>query len=484
MDARILKHGAPARLFPVYPESCKEQKSLSIVLASMVSVRPFAEQMLSHLGIKVGKRTTVSCFTEVTLTNEIKGLKDRPDGLIVIESAGRSWSALVEAKIGKNKVESDQLERYLELARANKVDAVITVTNELTPAPTLHPTSVNKSFLKYVSLFHFSWASILTTAFLLAAAKKSPFENDDEAYIISELIRYLEHPNSGRIPLDQMNQDWPKIVANVQAGHPVNSKAPEIQEMISAWHQESRDVALSMTRKLKEPVLLAITRSKLADRDDWVESEIKQFSDSKVLSFELDIPNAASKISVESDFLRRAIRASMKLQAPGDKASNGAKLNWLLRQLGKAELSRIIIRCITRGKGQNFGAMAHELDPKSEEIKRLAEIVSFQVEMSADLGAKFNSRKKFIEELEGLVPEFYENVGQHLQAWIAPPPKMNKEKRESSAEDASSQADDDPLDEQASPSAKPAPVVEVPIRPSWAKVWQEDLPPQERPQDD
>lgn len=468
MNTRILKHGSTARLFPVYPESCKEQKSISIVLAAIISVRPLAEKVLTPLGVKVGKRSTVSSFTEVTLTNEVKGLKDRPDALVVVESGKSSWSALVEAKVGKNSVEAEQLERYIELAKLNSIDAVITVTNELTPAPTIHPTRIAKGVLRNISLYHLSWSSILTSAFLLASAKENPFENDDEAFIVSELIRYLEHPGSGRIPLDQMNQDWPKIVSDIQAGHSVNGKSDAVSDTITTWHQEARDIALIMTRRLKEPVALAISRNQIADREGWVESEIKSFCETKLLSLELDVPNAASRIYVEADFLRRAVRVSMKLAAPTDRVSNAAKVNWLLRQLQKSELSKIIVRCITRGKGQNFGAMAHEIEPKADEIKALPEIMSFLVEMSYDLGGKFNSRKKFVEGLEELVPHFYMNVGQHLQAWVAPPPRLEKE-----TVDVQQEVDNNVAPEVANKPTPELPDIE-PNRPRWARSWQSE----------
>lgn len=471
MESGILKFGVPARLFPVYPESCKEQKSISIILAAMVSVRPFAERMLAPLGVKVGKRSAIKCFTEVTLANEVKGLKDRPDGLIMIDSGKTSWSALIEAKVGRSAVEVEQLERYLELAKINNIDAVITVTNELTPAPSLHPTQISKGHIRNVALYHFSWASILTTAFLLATSKDSPFDNHDEAFIVSELIRYLEHPNSGRVPLEQMNQDWPKIVTDVQAGHPIRGKAAEISEMISTWHQEARDIALIMTRKLKEPVSLAVSRNQIASYDAWVDAEIRQFCDQKVTCFDIEVPHAASRITVEADFLRRSLRVSMKLAAPSDRASNSARLNWLLKQLQDADLSKIIVRCITRGKGQNFGAMANEIDPKADEIKNLAEILSFQVEMSSDLGSKFNSRRKFVEAVEELVPLFYENVGQHLQAWLAPPPQIEKES--APEEKAPPSIGVIPVvslgEQQAAPAVAPP---QPPERPAWASEWQ------------
>jgi len=459
MDTQILKHGSPARLFPVLAEACKEQRTLSIVLATMISVRPFAAKLLAELGVRIGKRSTVSCFTEVTLTNEIKGLKDRPDALIVVETGRKSWSALVEAKVGKQQVGTEQLARYIELARANNIDAILTITNELTPDPAINPTRISKSLPKKLSLFHFSWASILTNAFLLATSKDDPFENNDEAFLISELIRYLENQGSGRLPLDQMNRDWPKIVSDIQAGHPLNTKSPEIEEMVTMWHQEARDVALIMTRKLQEPVTTVYSRGDIKNRVGWVERDVKSFCDTHTLTFELDVPNAVSRLFVEADFRRRSIRSSMKLAAPVDRKSSAAKLNWLLRQLNKSELSKIIITCITHGRAHNFGAMADEIDPASDEIKGLSEIVSFQVEMSNDLGKYFTSRKKFIEGLESHVPAFYQNVGEHLKAYVVPPPKLQKSEQE-----------DDSLQIPASGKAEQS--VILGSRPSWTTHWQ------------
>lgn len=462
MDTRILKHGVPARLFPVVPESSKEQKSLSIFLANLISVRPFAERIMSPLGVKLGKRSSLDCFTEVTLTNEIKGLKDRPDALIVIESGKKSWSALVEAKIGKNIVEPDQLERYVELAKLNNIDAIITISNQLTPAPDINPTQISKSVPKKLELFHLSWASILTTAFLLAAEKEDPYNNDDEAYLISEFIRYLEHSSSGMARLDQMSREWPKIVSDVQAGHPLNAKADGLTEMVVIWLQESRDVALLMTRTLKEPVSIATSRNNLNNPGLWIENELKSFICDKLLSFELQIPNAASRVRVESDFLRRSIRVSMKILAPTDRKSNGAKLNWLLKQLSKSEKEKVIIRCITKGKAQNFGAMADEIDPKSDEINSLSDVNSFELEMSADLGAKFNSRKKFVENLEAIVPEFYRNVGQHIREFVPPPPPVTQK---ANMAVPSEEVEGSLQNENAE---KPTPAES---RPSWAIQW-------------
>lgn len=472
MSTQHLKHGTPARLFPIYPEAAKEQRSLSIILATMVSVRPFAEQILTPIGVRLGKRASISAFTEVTMATEVKGLKDRPDALLTVETGKSTWSALIEAKIGKATVESEQLERYIELAKLNGIDAVITISNELSPDPAVNPTALTRSLPKSVSLFHYSWSALLTHAFLIVSSKADVFENNDEAFIVSELVRYIEHPNSGRLPMDQMSASWPKIVSDVQAAHPINAKSSETIEMISIWNQEARDVALLLTRHLKESVTLSMPRAFLNDPKGWLEGESKKFCDVPTLEFELDVPNTASRIRVVADFLRRSINCSMKLQAPGDRASNQAKLNWLLKQLAKSDKDKVVVRCITRGKGFNFGRSAAELDPKADEIKQLAEIVSFEIEMSVDLGGRFNSRKKIVESLEDLVPKFYSNVGQHLQAWQAPPPKVKNP--DVNQDEIAQEPIASPRPETAAQSKianDPINSTSEPPRPEWTHYW-------------
>src|SRR3546814_4652669 len=62
--------------------------------------------------------------------------KDRPDGLLVLEGgSGRVWRCLVEAKIGRNELEVEQVERYLAIARAVRLDAVLTISNQFVALP-------------------------------------------------------------------------------------------------------------------------------------------------------------------------------------------------------------------------------------------------------------------------------------------------------------------------------------------------------------
>src|SRR3546814_8155815 len=69
------------------------------------------------------------------------------------------WSSDVCSSdlIGKAEIEAEQVERYLTIARAHKVDAVLTISNQFVALPTHSPLSLPKASLRGVELFHWSW---------------------------------------------------------------------------------------------------------------------------------------------------------------------------------------------------------------------------------------------------------------------------------------------------------------------------------------
>jgi len=50
------------------------------------------------------------------------------------------------------------------------------------------------------------------------------------------------------------------------------------------------------------------------------------------LTAEFVIPNAAAKVVMSADVLRKVLNISMKLEAPKDKSRATASMNWLTRQ--------------------------------------------------------------------------------------------------------------------------------------------------------
>lgn len=137
----------------------QERRATSALLAVMGTVKEFSKAILSPLGAPSGN---VETFIEVPFVLGEK--KCYPDGLIRVTRGSKSWTALVEVKTGRNELQTEQLENYLDVAREQGFDALLTISNEIPPVAGQHPTKVDKRKLKKVAIHHRSWTAILSTA--------------------------------------------------------------------------------------------------------------------------------------------------------------------------------------------------------------------------------------------------------------------------------------------------------------------------------
>jgi len=126
--------------------------------------------------------------------------------------------------------------------------------------------------------------------------------------------------------------------------------------------------------------------------------------------------------------MRRTVSASMKLKAPLDRKSTKARINWLLRML-KDDDPRLQIRAHWPGRApatQEPLALLREKPEALQTENQDATPHSFEVLLVERLGKRFAGRRTFIEDVERIVPDFYDLVGQYLRAWQAAPPRPVK----------------------------------------------------------
>ncbi len=62
----------------------------------------------------------------------------------------------------QRRAEDRQLEAYLDIAREQGFDALVTISNEITPVPRSHPATIESRKLRKVALYHLPWTEILT----------------------------------------------------------------------------------------------------------------------------------------------------------------------------------------------------------------------------------------------------------------------------------------------------------------------------------
>lgn len=424
--------GEHARLVPVVADTSREERAVSVVLAALRGVEAFREAALRSIGQRVGKRSRFTALTEIVFEDDThprkkgkSGSNDRPDGLLVLDTSRQEWSALVEGKIGNETVGEDQLKRYVADAKARGVDAIITIANQFVARPDHHPVKLSKRDAKGIALYHWSWMYLLTEATLLL--EEDAVDSDDQRFLLEEVVRYLRHDSSGISGFRSMNPEWKDLATQVRDRVTLSKNAEEVRNTVSAWHQEQRDLGLILSRKVGRSVRLKLPREHRKNPDKRVEDDADALVREHRLTCTFDVPDAASDIEVAADIARRSIFATMRLDAPRDKKSTKARVNWLIRQLKDAEAEGIQIRAVRRGRGQQLKASLAELrdDPRHlEDPEHNNPPSAFEIFYSLDLAGKFTGNRVFIDRLEVAVPHFYEQVGQRLRAWVAPPPQI------------------------------------------------------------
>jgi hypothetical protein len=278
---------------------------------------------------------------------------------------------------------------------------------------------------------------VLTQARLVLSDNK--FDRPEQRYILAEMARYFSHPSVGISTFDRMNPEWKDLVAQVQTGARLNKTTPAVEHSVAAWHQETRDLCLLVSRQVRRPVRIWLSRAHANDSALRLRDDCALLAEKHYLKCGLDVPDAASSMEVVADVQRRSLTVSMSLVAPKDKRRTSSRINWLLRQLAKAEPDGIHIRATWPGRAPATQATLSALreDPSRIEAdnQNLAP-TQFTVLLVKDLAGKFGGSRTFIEHLEEAVPQFYEQVGQYLRAYVEFPPRLQKESRESQADEA------------------------------------------------
>jgi hypothetical protein len=185
-----------------------------------------------------------------------------PDGLIRVTRGQKSWTALVEVKTGNNELNAEQLENYLDIARDNGFDALLTISNEIPPAAGQHPTKVDKRKLRKVALHHLPWSQVLAEAVI--QKEHRGVADPDQAWILGELIRYLEHPRSGALEFEDMGASWVPVRDGIRAGtlRPSDKGAAEVAARFDAL---LRFASLRLGRSLGTEVVPVVSRKEAAE---------------------------------------------------------------------------------------------------------------------------------------------------------------------------------------------------------------------------
>ncbi len=423
----IVERADVARLIPVAADSAKEQRAVSVLLATMTAVDEFARAILGKCGAPTGKTARINCYTEVTFKSPPDTPKFRPDGLIIVSQGSRKWTALVEAKVSRTLLESAQVETYLDLAKAAGFDALITISNQYAGADGGHPVAVDGRKIRSVELRHLSWISIVADAILLS--DHEGIGDTEQAFLLREMIRFYKHESSGVVGFNQMGPKWKDLCFSIQQGVAPPKESPIVRESVTDWLELSRYLEVPLSLAIGHSVHVHMTREQINAPSKKVDETVNTLISDGQLSAEFVVPDAASRLCLMADVKRRVLSASMYLKAPTDRARASALVTWLVRQTEKCIDPQILIRAKWPGRAPDSIATLEQIRADKNSIllpNSDALPTAFEVIRNIDLGAKFKSTKAFVEAAEEAVVGFYADVGQHLEAWVPPPPKVRE----------------------------------------------------------
>jgi hypothetical protein len=398
----------------------QERRATSALLAVVTAVREFGRGLTQPLGAPSGN---IQAFIEVPFMLGEK--RCYPDGLIRVTRGQKSWTALVEVKTGTNDLAPEQLENYLDIARENGFDALITISNEIPPSAGQHPTQVDKRKLRKVAMHHLSWSQILAEA--VVQKEHRGVADPDQAWILGELIRYLEHPRSGALEFEDMGPSWVAVRDAVAAGT-LRASDKGVADVAARFDALLRYVSLRLGRTLGTEVVPVVSRREAGEPALRIAALVDGLVKEGRLSGGIRIPNAVAPLSIELDLRASRVTLHVDVDAPREGRPT-TRVNWLVRQL-KAAPDSVRLEAFalhTRGPGAAdlLGSIREDPNLLIQDAKK--ELRSFRIAHTSPLGTKRGrGRGAAIDSVLDAVDMFYGEVLQHLKAWTATPPKMRE----------------------------------------------------------
>jgi hypothetical protein len=398
----------------------QERRATSALLAVMSSVREFGRALTQPLGAPAG---TIETYIEVPFVWAEK--RCFPDGLIRVTRGQKSWTALVEVKTGVNTLEPQQLETFLEVAREQGFDALVTISNEIPAVAGQHPTKVDKRKLRKVALHHYSWSHLLSEAVM--QKEHRGVADPDQAWILGELIRYLEHPRSGALEFDDMGASWVGVRDAVAAStlRGTDKAAPEVAARFDAL---LRYASLRLGRQLGTEVSPALTRKELVEPALRSQTLVASLTATGTMTGTIRIPNAVGPLEVTADLRTGKVTCHVDVAAPRE-GRPATRVNWLLRQLRNAPDGVRIEAFAAHARGASSAELLKTVreNPAVLVTDPTKELRTFRVALDRPLGAKRGrGRGSFIDSVLEAVDSFYAEVMQHVKAWTATPPKVRE----------------------------------------------------------
>jgi hypothetical protein len=414
-----------ARLIPtvgIKGQEEQERRATSSLLAVMRAVPEFGHALLKELGAP--KSPVIQTFAEVRF-KDLAGKTVIPDGAIVCERGKKSWTCLVEVKTGRVPLRDDQVGCYLDVARENGFDGVLTISNQITASSAESPVAVDKRKLGKRGLWHFSWWRIITEA--IVQSRYRGVSDPDQAWILGELIAYLDSDASGAGGFEDMGDKWVTVRKAAHDGT-LRANMPEASDVAERWEEFTQYLCLGLSQDLGRTVTAPRPRSQTTK--DTLEGHLKRLAETGALETTLRVPDAVGEIAIRADLRARQTLTSVTVEAPRDGRAK-PRINWILRQLsGVPEDVRLEAAYPNAREttSELLGSAREDPDLLLYPRDPARPPRAFTVTSARPMGQKRGKAEgSFVRETRAQTFDFYRDLVQNLKPWQPRAPKLREE---------------------------------------------------------
>lgn len=414
-----------ARLIPTYgmrSQEEQEKRATSCLLAVMHGVPTFGHALLQELGAP--RSPEIRTYAEVRFKNE-DGKTDIPDGAIVCERGGKCWTCLVEIKTGSAVLRDEQVGRYLDIAREQGFDGVLTISNQITHNASESPVGIDGRKLRKANLWHLSWWRILTEA--VVQSRFRGVSDPDQAWVLRELIHYLSSDASGVVGFGDMGKEWVPVRTAAHDGTLRQSDA-RAHGVADRWEQFIEYLCLSLSQELGRNVTSVRPRGQpvVARLNDLIRS----LATEGALRATIRVPDAVGDLLICADLKSRLTSLSVSIDAPKEGRPK-PRINWLRRQLGDI-WPDLRIEAWYPYTRESVAATLEQVRAQPDILlfpaDRQREPRSFMLTLSRPMGRKRGRDEgSFVRETREQTVSFYRDLVQNLKAWHAPAPQIRTE---------------------------------------------------------
>jgi hypothetical protein len=411
-----------ARLIPtvgIRGQEEQEKRATSTLLAVMHAVPEFGHALLKELGAP--KSPQIETFTEVRCKT-LDGRTIIPDGAVVCRRGKKAWTCLVEVKTGSAQLREEQVSGYLDIARERGYDGVLTISNQITGSSDQSPVQVDGRKLKRTSLWHFSWWRIITEA--VVQSRHRGVTDPDQAWILGELIAYLDSEASGAGGFEDMGASWISVRKGAHEGV-LRANDDEVRDVAARWEQFTQYLCLGLSQDLGRTVTSPRPRNQTAAAR--VDELCKVLATEGRLDAVLRVPDAVGDLRIRADLRARRLLTSVTVPAPGEGRVK-SRLNWLLRELRDAP-EDLLLEVDYPSSRQLTGALLSQAREDPNRLLYPLDLTraprSFVVTLGRPMGQKRGRAVgSFVSDTRAQTFDFYRDLVQELRAWQPRAPRL------------------------------------------------------------